>query len=107
MSKESFRTVPETFWRLFGVPQPDRAWAERPGRDFGDFFGIWGPKGRGGLVRNASLRSRLFIPATEPPDPRRVYEGVFEGVSEGFFGGFQKGFRQEPLRKPFKKVSNR
>ena len=58
---------------------------------------------------------KTCIPATEPPDPRRVSEGVFEGVSEGFFKGFEGVSRrtlQNPfktpsrtLRKPFKKVS--
>ena len=28
--------------------------------------------------------SRLSFPATEPPDPRRVSEGVSEGFSKGF-----------------------
>ena len=42
-----------------------------------------------------SLLSRLSFPATEPPDPRRVSEGVSEGVSQGFSKGFRrvsKGF---------------
>ena len=30
-----------------------------------------------------SLASRPFIPATEPPDPRRVSEGVSEGFLKG------------------------
>ena len=38
------------------------------------------------------LSSRLSFPATEPPDPRRVSEGVSEGVSERVSEGFSKGF---------------
>ena len=41
------------------------------------------------------IPSRLSFPATEPPDPRRVSEGVSERVSEGFsFEGSWKGFRR-------------
>ena len=39
-SPETSRTVPETFWRLPGVPGP-----EANGRHFWDFLGISGPKG--------------------------------------------------------------
>ena len=39
-----------------------------------------------------SLVSRLSFPATGPPDPGRVLEGVSEGVSEGSLKGFLKGF---------------
>ena len=35
---------------------------------------------------------KTFIPATEPPDPRRVSEGSEKGVSEGVSEGFSKGF---------------
>ena len=31
---------------------------------------------------------KTFIPATEPPDPRRVSEGVSEGVLQGSLKGF-------------------
>ena len=36
------------------------------------------------------LLSRLSFPAREPPDPRRVSEGVSEGVSERFSKGFRR-----------------
>ena len=54
------------------------------------------------------LLSRLAFPATEPPDPRRVYEGVSEGVYEGVSKGFLKRPRNCPPKdpsKPFKKPS--
>ena len=35
-----------------------------------------------------ALRSRLSFPATGPPVPGRVSEGVSEGVAEGSLKGF-------------------
>ena len=47
------------------------------------------------------LESRLSFPATGPPDPGNVSEGVSEGVFEGSL----KGFRRGPLLKPFQNPS--
>ena len=53
---------------------------------------------------NRHFWSRLSCPATEPPDPRRVSEGV----SEGFFKGsctFQPKDTSKPLQDAFKNPS--
>ena len=49
-SPETSQIVPETFWRLFGVP-----WPEAPGDIFEIFFGISGPEGR---ARETPVRVR-------------------------------------------------
>ena len=56
-----------------------------------------------------------FIPATEPPDPRRSSEGFLKGSLKGFprvFEGVSRRILQNPFKrpsrtllKPFKKVS--
>ena len=50
----------------------------------------------------------ILFPATEPPDPGRVSEGVSGGVSEGFLKGFRRGqprTSSKTLLKPFKNPS--
>ena len=42
------------------------------------------------IYPNVWLGSRLSFPATEPPDPRRVSEGVSEGVSKGSLKGLRR-----------------
>ena len=42
---------------------------------------------------------KTFIPATEPPDPRRVSEGVSERVSEWFLKGFWRGQPKDPSKR--------
>ena len=55
VSKESFQTVPESFWRLLGVPG-----ARGPGRHFRDFSSVSGPKGPRDLCRGRA-GSQCFI----------------------------------------------
>ena len=61
MSKESFRTVPETFWRLSGLPGP-----EAPGDVFETFSAF-----RARRARESSVRGGLV------PNPNLGFEGVF------------------------------
>ena len=53
------------------------------------FFSRFGP------LSGCHKRVKTFIPATEPPDPRRVYEGFMKGSLKGSLKGFNA----------FKKVS--
>ena len=60
-----------------------------------------------------NTKIKTFIPATEPPDPRRVSEGFLEGSlkgslkgsSEGISEGFLKGSAEGPFKKPSKRKS--
>ena len=73
---------------------------------------------RRGLVWSKGCNGvKTFIPATEPPDPRKVLEGVREGVSEGFLKGSRRVLvlvsrrtLQNPLKtlqEPFENLSRR
>ena len=49
--------------------------------------------------------SRLSFPATEPPDPRRVSEGVPERSLKGGFRRVLEGSSAKTLLKPFENPS--
>ena len=51
-----------------------------------------------------ALFSRLSFPATEPPDPRRVCEGVSERVSEGFLIPVSRRTLQNAFKNPFENL---
>ena len=51
---------------------------------------------------------KTFIPATEPPDPRRVSEGFQKGSLKGSLKGFKRvfeGVSRRTLQNPFKNPS--
>ena len=97
--KESFRTVPETFWRLFGVPGP-----EAPGDIFETFLASRARRARetsvrGGLVPNSSYSPH---PQLIPPPPTLLHR---ESISSRFRVNFESILSRDSKSTP-KRLEN-